>query len=186
MGQLSFLPLLDERKGENLHGRIERERMEFCDVAWKKANGDLVAYVRECVANTSIMYDERDDVRLQDDDVIDHCFVCGRPITAGDMRRVDAISYSWKCKDGTIVSPRCCWGNENCNAEKGDNPFGCEDAGFHDHYLRITGFTDEEYIQDLKQNQPSVFAARVKAGMYTEEGRRLPPPAKNKSNKEIT
>lgn len=156
-----------------LYVQVQRKEKAICDELWAKHNGNVKEYVEECVdrfeKENLPWYDLREDDRVQYDDVVGECFSCGKPITARDICNVDAILYSWKRKDGKNIDAYVHY-NEYC-ATKSVN----DHEKFHDVYLRLTGYTDEEYIQNLKLEQPSVFEARVKAGMYDEEGHRLHP-----------
>lgn len=168
---ISFLPMLDKaaRRETMLCDKEPEGEKEIMNAEFLKVfhpgigvPTDWKAYVRNCELSFHKAglnrYDERDDETLDDDDVIDNCFYCGKPITAGMMRRVDAISYSWTHKDGTPVTARCCWGDCDIKTEK----------DLHKHYLRLCGLTEEEYREQLKREQPTVWKARVDAGMYKE------------------
>jgi len=170
--QISFLPMLDAlEKPEPLYVTIERKSKAICDELWAKHGGNVREYVAECVdrfqKESLPWYDLRDDDRAQYDDVVGECFACGKPITAREICDVDAINYSWKRKDGKNIDAYVHY-NDTCTQSHVMNT-----NKFHEAYLRLTGYTDEEYIQNLKKEQPSVFEARVRAGMYDEEGNRL-------------
>lgn len=172
--QISFLPMLDKmEKPEPLHVKVKRMAEAICGKLWDKHNGNIREYVEECVdrfAKENLpWYDLREDDRVQYDDVVGECFSCGKPITARDICNVDAINYTWVRKDGKNINAYVHY-NEVCTIKS-----VMDYDEFHDVYLRLTGYTDEEYIQNMKRDQPSVFYARVKAGMYDEEGHRLHP-----------
>ena len=158
---------------EPLYVICERKAEAICNELWAKYRGNVREYVAECVdrfVKAGIYwYDLREDDRVDYEDVIGECFCCGKPITAREICNVDAIEYSWKRKDGRHINAYVHYSGE-CIQKKVMNS-----DEFHKVYLRLTGYTDEEYIQNLKKEQPSVFQMRVQLGYYDEEGHRLQP-----------
>lgn len=172
--QISFLPMLDEMdKPEPLHVKVKRMAEAILCELWDKHKGNVREYVAECVdrfAKEKLpWYDLREDDRVQYDDVVGECFSCGKPITARDICNVDAINYTWVRKDGKKINAYVHY-NGVCTIKS-----VMDYEEFHKVYLRFTGYTDEEYIRKIMRDNPSVFYARVKAGMYDEEGNRLHP-----------
>lgn len=178
---ISLLPELDKStpkplRPETLYERCERIGSEIMEREWSRFgnlhDNDCREYVRACElafdAAGIHRYDERDDENLEDEAIVDHCFNCDRPITAGDMRHVSAISYSWEHKDGSPVTARCCWSNKECHDVIKDPVWECENEWLHAHYLRLCGLTETEYREILKKEQPTVYAARMASGYYKE------------------
>lgn len=44
--------------------------------------------------NKNHNYDPRDDKKIKDSDVVGFCRLCGQPITEGDVRCVNALTYT--------------------------------------------------------------------------------------------
>ena len=185
-GQTSFLGMLDSKKAKMLseYEVKEAKRKQIMDQEWSKLGStnalNIREYVRECELRffdeLGERYDERDDEHLDDNDIIGTCFSCGREITAGMMRIVDCISYSWTHKDGSPITARCCFGRPECQRgqfkpEEGRpivsfcNP-SHQESWLHHHYLRLCGLTEKEYREKLKIESSNVYASRVASGWY--------------------
>lgn len=177
---ISLLPALDAAmpKEESLYERNQRMANEIMDDEWRKLGDPNALNIREYVRACELRfrkdglpynYNERDDEHLDDNDIVGTCFNCGKEITAGDMRHVRAISYSWEHKDGTPVIARCCWSNNECHDVLKDPVWKCEYEWLRAHYLRLCGLTETEYRERLKKEQHTLYAARVASGYYKEE-----------------
>lgn len=104
--------------------------------------------------NSQEHYDLRDDETIRDDDVVGHCMYCGAAVTKRAIRMVDAVSYSWRHRDGHWFEAYACWGKQHdCGVESIDT-----------HYERLCGLTHEEHIERIRLEQPSVYAARKASG----------------------
>lgn len=149
----------------------ERITEQICTEEFERADGDTVAYVAACVARfgreCAFPYDLRDDDRVKNEDVVGHCFLCGKPVTAQDVCLVNAVTYTWEKKDGTTIEAYKCFGKRACR-EPVVTTCDCTDTAFHEAYLRLTGYTEQEYREKLKHDSPTVYAARVAAGIYQE------------------
>lgn len=167
---ISLLPALDSTLHTEYDDRERKER-EIMDEEWAKANGNTLAYVAACVdrfdKELHFPYDLRDDDRVQYDDVVGHCFLCGKAITARDVCKVYALTYTWERKDGTTIEAYECFGEHACR-EPIVTTCDCTDTAFHEAYLRLTGYTEKEYREKLKLESPTVYAARVASGIYKE------------------
>lgn len=97
-----------------------------------------------------------EDETISDNHVVGNCFYCGKPVTAGMIRKVRAISYYWTHRNGTPIVATCCWGKCDIETEK----------DIHKYYLMLCGMTEQEYVERLKIKEPSVYKARVNAGFY--------------------
>lgn len=132
---------------------------------------DIVKYVAACVdrfdKELPFAYDLRDDDRVKNEDVVGKCFLCGRDVTAQDVCLVDAVTYTLERKDGTTIEAYQCFGERACR-EPVVTTCDCTDTAFHNAYLRLMGYTEQEYREKLKQESPTVYAARVAAGIYKE------------------
>lgn len=164
--QLSFIQMLDPR--DTSFEDNERIAEQICDEEFERADGDIVKYVAACVdrfdKELPFHYDIRDDDRVRNEDVVGKCFFCGRDVTAQDVRRVDVVTYIWERKDGTTIEAYECFGSLACRKPVVicDSP----NTAFHEAYLRLTGYTEKEYREKLKQESPTVYAARVASGIY--------------------
>lgn len=167
--QLSFLPMLEQR--DTSFEDNERIAEQICDEEFERADGDIVKYVAACVdrfdKELPFPYDLRDDDRVKNEDVVGKCFLCGRDVTAQDVCLVNAVTYTWERKDGTTIEAYECFGSHACR-EPVVTTCDCTDTAFHAAYLRLTGYTEAEYREKLKQDSPTVYAARVASGIYQE------------------
>ena len=105
---ISLLPALDATLHEDFISDCERNQRKaeaIMDDEWRKLGDPNALNIREYVRACELRfrkdglpynYDERDDEHLEDNDIVGTCFNCGKEITAGDMRHVRAISYSWE------------------------------------------------------------------------------------------
>lgn len=168
------MELFEPPKEIPIYEIMEAKRERIMSEEWAKLGDPNALNIREYVRACELRfdkelgesYDERYDERLDDNDILGECFNCGREITAGMMRRVDAICYSWTHKDGSPVTARLCWGNKDCHDVTKDPVWKCECDWIHKHYLRLCGLTEAEYREKLKREQPTVYEARVKSGYY--------------------
>lgn len=115
-------------------------------------------------------YDLRDDDLIADDEVIGYCMACNKPVTKKDACEVNAFNYLWEKKDGRIFNAWLCRvGHSVDYTEKAPGSMG---PGyyydFHKKYLELCEITEAEYIENLRQESPTVFKARQDGGQYVE------------------
>ena len=129
------------------------------DMFKKLAGRDMTEYVARKVAESSdaLRYDLRDDDTLNDDDIVGYCMYCGASVTKNDVCKVQAVTYTWVHKDRHVFEAYECWRSNTCTKYSSK-------ATLHDKVLEFCGLTEEEYIERLRTEQPTVYEARKQAG----------------------